>query len=159
MKTKNQHHFIDFLFPLTLFLLFASLSVIIILLATNIYRDTTSNSYYNDNTRLSLAYLTEKIHQNNTSDCISLDKVEGIDVLKISHPGEADNYYTYIYFKDGYLKELFLKENISPNLDFGRNISQLSSFFVEQISPSLLSFSCTDHQDKSFRTLISLKCD
>lgn len=159
MESKHQHHFIDFLFPLTLFLLFASLSVIIILLATNIYRDTTSNSYYNDNTRLSLAYVSEKVHQNNGAQRIHLDTIEGTDVLVIHHPGETDNYSTYIYFKDGYLKELFLKDGLSPDLNFGRNISQVSSFTIQQVSPSLLSFHCTDQQNRSFRTFIGLKCN
>ena len=158
METKTQRHFIDFLFPLTLFLLFTSLAVFIILLATNIYKDTANNSYYNDNARLSLAYVSEKIHQNNEENKISLTAVDNTDVLAISHQGEASTYYTYIYFRDGYIKELFFKEDTPVNLDFGRNISQVSSFKIDKVSPSLLSFICLDGLGEEYRTLVSLKC-
>ena len=159
MRQRNHRHFIDFLFPLTLFLMFASLAVIIILLATNIYRETNQNSYYNDNARLSLTYVTEKIHQNNAEGRIQLTSMENLDVLSISHSGEQDLYYTYIYYKDGYIKELFIKAGTIPNFDFGRKIAPVSSFSIKEMTPQLLSFLCNDENQRTYHTIISLKCN
>ena len=157
METKNHRHFIDFLFPLTLFLLFASLAVIIILLATGIYKDTANNSYHNNNARLCLAYVFEKVHQNNQADRIHIDTIKDTPVLRISHPGEDHSYYTYIYYKDGYIKELFVKEGTLADLDFGRNISKAASFEIKQPGPLLLSFYCRDEQQREYRTVVGLK--
>lgn len=157
MDPKSKKHFIDFLFPLTLFLVFASLAITLILLATNVYRETVQNSYYNDNARLSLAYITEKIHQNNHRDNIRISSINSTDVLEISHPGNEITYYTYIYFKDGCLKELFVKEGITPDLEFGQTIAVLSSFRMKELSSNLLSFACSDLNQHETTILVGIK--
>ena len=157
MDPKDRKHFIDFLFPLTLFLVFASLSITLILMATNVYRETVQNSYYNNNARLSLAYITEKIHQNNNEDQIRITKINTTKVLEIRHPGPTTSYYTYIYFKDGYLKELFIKEELTADLEFGRNIANLSSFTMEEFSSNLYSFTCTDLNQHETTILVGIK--
>ena len=157
MEHKNHRHFIDFLFPLTLFLIFASLAVIIILLATNIYQETNRNSYYNDNARLSLTYVTEKIHQNNSEGCIKILNKDNMNILCISHSMKEDSYNTYIYYKDGHIKELFLKEGVTADFNFGRNIAPVSSFSMEMTEEKLLSFFCIDHNGQQYHTVIGLK--
>ena len=129
MERKNHHHIIDFLFPITLFLLFASLAITIILLATNIYRETAEHSYYSNNARLSLSYLSEKVKHHNRKGNISLETSQDHNILVITHPDETDTYYTYIYYEDGYLKELFVKEGVE--YDFSFSIVML--YFFTQI--------------------------
>lgn len=157
MDPRKRKHFIDFLFPLTLFLVFASLAVTLILLATNVYQESVRNSHYNDNARLSLAYITEKIHQHNRQGNIRITSFDGTDILEITHPGTEASYYTYIYFQDGCLKELFFKEGVVPNLTFGRNIADLTSFSIEELSADLLSFTCVDQTQHKTKILVGLK--
>ena len=68
----KQRHMIDFLFPVALFFVFALSALTVILLATQIYRSTTENSSLNYTARTSLSYISEKVHQNDSRQSISL---------------------------------------------------------------------------------------
>ena len=60
---KQRNHVIDFIFPISLFFVFAVSSLVVILLAANIYRSTTRESIDQDASRTVLSYISEKIHQ------------------------------------------------------------------------------------------------
>ena len=137
---KNKH-VIDLIFPLSLFFVFISSCVIVLILSFHVYKETLDLEQVNYESRTALSYIVQKIHQNDTSKAISLCQKEKSDVLVIKN----QNYVTYIYEDDGYLKELFVQENIIP-------VSKLKMKQKDQ----LFTLSCMiDHQ--YVETKVSLK--
>ena len=63
IRERQTSHMIDFLFPLALFFCFAVSAIVLILMATGIYRSTTESSARNHVGRTALAYVSEKLHQ------------------------------------------------------------------------------------------------
>ena len=60
----KRRHMIDFLFPVALFFVFALSALALILLSAGIYQSTTETSSLQYTARTALAYIGEKIHQN-----------------------------------------------------------------------------------------------
>ena len=108
----QQNHMIDFLFPVALFFVFAVSAMTVILLATGIYRSTTEHSSLNYTARTSLAYICEKIHQNDAGGDVALGTFDGCDALILRQTRGEDTYQTYIYVYENELKELFIKDGV-----------------------------------------------
>ena len=63
-ESTARKHTIDILFPWALFGLLAICGLLVLILAADIYQDTTTMADENYESRTVLSYLTEKIHQN-----------------------------------------------------------------------------------------------
>lgn len=154
--TKRKH-MIDFLFPVALFFVFALSALTVILLAARIYQSTTETSSLNYTSRTSLSYISEKIHQNDINDAVSLGSFDGCEALVIKQSVGEDIYYTYIYADNKELKELFVKDGTTAKASSGRKILDIQDFSIEQISDHLLKFSCTDQNNQTASSVIGIR--
>lgn len=153
----KQRHMIDFLFPVALFFVFALSAVTVILLATRIYQSEAENSSLNYTSRTSLSYISEKIHQNDLTDSVSLGSFDGCDALVLRHETSDAVYYTYIYSYQNELKEIFIKDGAATNAAAGQTILKVQDFSMEQVADGLFSFQCTDESGQSASTLVSVR--
>ena len=128
----------------------------VILLATGIYKSTTHASSLSNTSATALAYITEKIHQNDRNGCIDLGIWDNCPALVITHDGELTGYATYIYFYEGQLKELFINNQISADATAGSTILRLSDMQLTEVSDNLLQISVTDTEIHRTSTLVGL---
>ena len=77
----KRRHMIDLLFPIALFFVFALSALTLILLAARIYQSTTANSSLQYTSRTGLAYISEKIHQNDEDGAVYLGNFDGQDAV------------------------------------------------------------------------------
>ena len=140
----QQNHMIDFLFPVALFFVFAVSAMTVILLATGVYRSTTEHSSLNYTARTSLAYICEKIHQNDINGDVVLGTFDGCDALILKQPRREDTYQTYIYVYENELKELFIKDGVDAPAKSGKTILAVEDFSMETIKDGMFRFTCTD---------------
>ena len=70
---KNKH-VIDMIFPIALFFVFISSCFIVLILSFHTYRKTVQLEQSNYQTRTALSYITQKIHQNDLIDSVSLQQ-------------------------------------------------------------------------------------
>lgn len=140
----QQNHMIDFLFPVALFFVFAVSAMTVILLATGVYRSTTEHSSLNYTARTSLAYICEKIHQNDINGDVVLGTFDGCDALILKQPRREDTYQTYIYVYENELKELFIKVGVDAPAKSGKTILAVEDFSMEAVRDGLFRFTCTD---------------
>ena len=119
MKRRNEKkHVIDFLFPLAVFFVLAASSVAIVVLASGFYSrqvKTSSDSYSG---RTALAYVTEKMHQNDENGAIADGTFDGENALVIRQRYDEKDYVTYLYAYDGYLRELFVRDGTDTGKAF-----------------------------------------
>lgn len=108
MKRRNEKkHVIDFLFPLAVFFVLAASSVAIVVLASGFYSRQVKASSDSYSGRTALAYVTEKMHQNDENGAIADGTFDGENALVIRQCYDEKDYVTYLYAYDGYLRELF----------------------------------------------------
>ena len=143
----------DFLFPITLFFIFFCSSVILLLFSANVYESVVEDSNKNFDTGTSLAYVTEKIRQNNSNGNIKISNFDGYDALEIKEIYDEKTYITYIYEMDGVLKEIFLQEGVPANAKAGTTIMNIKDFCMEDKGNGLIEFTATSH-DGSVESVI-----
>lgn len=154
---SQQRHMIDFLFPIALFFVFAISSILVILMATNVYQSTVKASNISDSSRMSLSYVAEKVHQNDQENSVSLGKFDGRRALVTEQNYGGENYRTYIYAHDGQLKELYIKDGIKASAGAGTAIMEVEDFNISEIDAGLFRISCKDKNGHVSSTVIGTR--
>ena len=152
-------HTFDFIFPITLFFVFTSTALVVLLCSANIYQNVVDASARSFETSTTLAYITEKIRQNDTSlnQRISIETFDGYEALTISQTINNTLYHTYIYEAEGELKELFIQAAISASADFGTTILEIGHLEMNEISDGLFQFICTSTDGSTDSVTISTR--
>ncbi len=153
----RQNHMIDFLFPVALLFVFAVSSLAVILLATEVYRSTTEHSSLNYTARTSLAYISEKIHQNDNGGDVFIDVCDGCDTLILRQDYNGTVYKTYIYEYENELKELFAKDGLDFQASMGKTILAVEDFSMDTVKDGVFRFSCTDADGQKASTVVGIR--
>ena len=144
-QTRSRH-VIDLIFPIALFFVFAASALIVLILAADLYGTTTSRLRVNDENRSALAYIEEKIRQNDTEGALKIVSIEDRDCLAMSADYNGVLCTTYIYEYDGMLKELFIRYDVPFSLKSGRDIMEISSLTITNPEDRLYRFTVTDSE-------------
>ena len=125
---KNKH-VIDMIFPIALFFVFISSCFIVLILSFHTYRKT-----------------------------VQLEQIDQKDVLVLKSSYSQGKYTTYLYEDKGYLKELFISNQLEFDKDDGKKIMPVSHLKMQQINPYLYHFSCiVDHKEINTNVAIQSK--
>lgn len=142
-KTK-----IDTLFLVSLFVLFAFTSCILVLLGAKQYHTTADSMNQNYEVRTAFSYFSEKVRQNDHAS-INLTNFDGIPALVITETTEAAAYQTYIYVYDHNLCELFVESQTDIHPSMGQPIVSMNALDMELSDRGLLTLTFTDTQNIS----------
>ena len=153
---------IPVLFVLTLFLLLAVLSVSVILAGSSVYEKISDNMNDNYDRRVSFSYLTTKIRQNDSDGNIYVEEKDGEQMLAIKENFWGDEYITYIYYYDGWIREIFLDvvngKTIDFELDWGDEIIKIEGFsFFFNNEAGKIEMSLTDREGNTQSTKVALR--
>lgn len=160
MHTRQEsRHLIDLLFPIALLFVFVLSAVSVILLATGVYQDTTEHSARSYTAETALAYLTEKVHQNDGSGLMDLTEFDGCEALRIRQTYDDLSYTTYIYVYEDALRELFLKDGAAASAGDGRELLSLHSLNFQDLGNGLLSFSSEDLEGHEATALVRVRSE
>lgn len=154
MRSQEQHHSIGNLFCVLLLLMFAGSSLILVLLGSRIYQNGVSHLDENYTVRTAIAYVSEKVRQHDESGCISIETLGGQPSLRLEETIDDEAFYTYIYFYNGSLMELFLSTDTNASPDMGSKIVDLSGFSVTEESGGFLSVTAISEEGSSLSTLL-----
>ncbi len=153
----KHRHMIDFLFPVALFFVFALSALTLILLSAGIYQSITEASSLQYTARTALAYIGEKIHQNDENGAVYLETFDGCEALVLEQEYDEASYHTYIYTWQGELKELFIRDGVKAGVEDGKTILDVREFSMERISDSLFQFECIDEDERKSSALIGVR--
>lgn len=139
-RKDKPEHVIDIIFSLSLFVFFAFIGICVVLIGSRIYQSTASHMEANYTSRTALAYASEKIRQSDSSGAVELLVPEGFkeQALILHQTIDQTDYVTYIYFYDGALRELLIKEGTRITPEQGTALVFLSSFEIEKTEDNLL---------------------
>ena len=144
----------DFLFPLSLFFVFFCSSIIILLFSANLYESVVEDANRNFETGTSLAYITEKIRQNDSNSNISISEFDGYEALEIQEIHDNKLYKTYIYEMDGLLKEIYIQDGISATAKAGTTIMNISNLDMIEKGNGLIEFTITASDNSTESVII-----
>lgn len=160
MEVKNNgKHMIDILFVLSLFLFFAICSVILIILGADVYQKEVNHMENNFESRTSIAYLFEKVRQNDAFDSISLDTKYGNEVLKLGTNINDTDYAIWLYEYQGYLYELFTRTDLDLEPQAGQKIMEINHLNFKELSPKLYMISFENKEGEKITLYLSSHCE
>ncbi len=140
----------DFLFTLALLLLFALTSLALVVTGANVYRNTAASMEENYTTRTALAYVAEKIRQNDVDGALTARD----NVLCLTQYGE-ENACLYIYEYQGWLSELLIRESQEFRPEEGQRLLEVGSFSVESQGGSLYEIAVSGTDGEAASLLVS----
>lgn len=155
-KLSSKTRKIDSFFVMILFLLFAITAAVLVLIGVRQYQVTADSMNYNYEVRTATSYLREKIRQNDNSASICVESIDGVEVLSLSSMVNDTVYHTYIYYYDGYLRELYIADGSSYTLGSGQQIIELSGFKPSMATDRLILATIFDTQGGSTDIYLSV---
>lgn len=127
----------DTFMVMLLFFLFAATAFILILVGIKQYKLTADNMNENYEVRTASSYFTEKFRQYDTDLGISITEIDGTSALSFSEEIDDSLYTTYIYFYDGFVRELFVSDDSVYTLQSGQEIIELGDLQMQYSTNSI----------------------
>lgn len=93
-----------------------------VLMGSRVYENITKRSDENFSGTTALSYIANKIRQGDREDAVDIIEVDGTPVLQLKQKVGDEMYHTWIYWKDGQIRELFTDENSGLGLEDGLEI-------------------------------------
>jgi hypothetical protein len=165
MLTKSNvsgFSLVPVLFVLTLFLLLSILAVSVILAGSSVYETISEDMDGNYYRRVSFSYLTTKIRQNDSDGNIYVEEKNGEPMLAVKENYMGEEYVTYIYYHDGWIRELFLDlidgKTVDFELDWGERIIEAEGFaFFFNGEAGKIEMNLTDAEGNTQSTKVALR--
>jgi len=124
-----------------------------------VYERIINNMESNYNSRTSFSYIVNKVHQSDEEGKVSVGNYMGYDALVITEEIDNVNFCTYLYYCDGYLKELFIRQSLEIDPQYGTDIIELDSFDVEKVSDSLYRFEFAAKGNETSHLFVHVRSD
>ena len=157
-NNRKDKHIIDSVFVICLMLLFVLCALSVIAIGASIYKKNVAQTNENYSQRVSVAYITEKVRQADQNGLVFVDQRFDRNVLVMQQEVDGVLYDTLIYSYQGYLCELFARDDISPIYpQSGQKILKINSFDIKQIHDGLLSAIITSDDGVEESVLIAVK--
>lgn len=143
----KARHFVEVLFPLSLYGLFALLALLLVLIGTQVYGGIVDRAAARSDARAALSYVANKIRAGETKDGLYLDVRDGCSLLVIQETDGGQALETLIYYHDGFLRELFQEVGTPFVPADGERLVSIPSFAITE-ADGLLTITITDTQQQ-----------
>lgn len=131
-RTQTGGQAISGLFTMLLFLVFVLCALFSVLMGSRVYENITKRSDENFSGTTALSYIANKIRQGDREDAVDIIEVDGTPVLQLKQKVGDEMYHTWIYWKDGQIRELFTDENSGLGLEDGLEILECDRLSMEK---------------------------
>ena len=131
-KTQTKGSAISGLFTMLLFLVFVLCALFSVLMGSRVYENIIKRSDANFSGTTAISYIANKIRQGDRENSVDIIEVDGTSVLQLKQQVGEEKYHTWIYWKDGSIRELFTDENSGLGLDDGLEILECAGLSMEK---------------------------
>lgn len=130
---KKQKSIVDVVFIIALLGVFTITAFFTLIFGSQIYSGIVNERDEKHFSRTAYHYITEKMHSHDEAGCVDIiDCGEG-KALRLKTANEASEYYTYLYYEDGAVREFTAIANFDFNFTGGTKIFDAKNFFVEEL--------------------------
>jgi hypothetical protein len=157
-KDNKGKHIIDGVFVICLLMMFLISALTVIAIGANVYKKNVEQTSENYSQRISFAYITEKVRQADQKGLVFVDERFGKSALIMQQDIGGVKYDTIIYDYEGYLCELFARNDLGTLYpQSGQKILQINSFDVKEVTDGLLTATITDDDGCEESIFIAVK--
>lgn len=129
---------ISLLFMILLFFALGIFSVVTVITGARVYENINTRAEDNFRGQTVLSYITHKVRQADEKGMISVEIIQGVDVLILKEEYQSLEYQTMIYSIDGQLKELFTQVDSGLGLSDGIEIMDCKKLNFSFVSNNLI---------------------
>ena len=123
---KQQRHqngqTMNLLFTMLLFLVFVLCALFTVLIGGKVYENINSRIEENYFGQVVLNYVANKVRQSDRAGSVTVKDMEGTSVLELAQEINGASYVTWIYYRDGAVRELFTDTESGLGLKDGLEI-------------------------------------
>lgn len=158
MKTQVQQkgRTVNLLFTMLLFLVFVLCALFTVLIGGKVYENINSRIQENYSGQVVLNYVANKVRQGDQAGCVAVKTIEGTSVLELSQEIDGRTFVTWIYYKDGTVRELFTNEGSGLGLKDGLEIMECRGLEFTQ-EDSVLEVQVTGTANAANRLLLNIR--
>lgn len=153
MRRKPIQHHIDALIALLLFGVFAVCVLAVLLTGADAYRRLTQRDQAAYDRRACTQYIATKVRQADGLGAVATADIEGAQALVL---GGDEEYITYIYCYDGWLRELYIWAEQPVSLEDGRELAAAEGLGLS-LEDGLLTVQVTSAQGVEDTLVLSLR--
>lgn len=129
---ERAHSSAQTFFALLIAFVFSVTSLLLVLMGVEAYRNVSHSLTVNNQIRASLSYVANQIRSAGQADDISLQTLDGQNVLVIRSSQDQIFLKNYLYDRDGYLMEFFANDTDSFEPERGEKITEISDFSIAE---------------------------
>lgn len=150
---NKKQHAIDIIFVLSLFCAFAVLALFVVVLGANVYKGISADMTRNYDARTSLAYMSEKIRQNDVEGGVFVGDVNGSKALVLKQETGGQAYETWVYVEDGWLSEVTVAAGTDVSEIAAQPLSELAQMDVT-LSNGIFDISVEDKAGNRYESAV-----
>ena len=128
----TRKHSLDALFALLLYGLFALLSLLLVLIGAQVYKNIVATSDAHSTVRASLSYVANKVRAGDVEGGIRIETRQDLPLLVLEEQAGGATYETLIYYYDGALRERFQHSGAAFDPANGETLTALDGFALSQ---------------------------
>lgn len=136
---------------------FALFAVMLVMLGARAYHSTVESGAVHADGRVLESYLVNAVRADDARGAVSVQQIDGLDVLKISADYAGTGYDKWIYCWDGSLRELFVDSEFEFDPASGEIICPARDVKLD-LQGALLSAVLTDSAGAEHRVNVALHC-
>lgn len=152
MNPRQKQYSSDTLFSFLLLLIFTVFTLLLAGTGAAVYKNSMAKLDENYTSRTAIAYVSEKFRQHDSAGAVELTVLPGsvttgaatgdtsadntsdaIPALALRDTIDGEQFVTYVYYYDGALRELFVRETTSVSPEMGSRIVELESCTFEHV--------------------------
>ena len=157
-KSKRSRTVIQILCTLSLFLLFAICSLILISISASNYKGLLGDADDNFNANSSLRYVTNKLHSYDVENGINIEIINGVECLSLTQSSDNNLYKTLIYYYDGYLYEIYASKDFAFKPGNGEKLLKINNFTFELSNNNTIILNAQNLKDETITSIVYLRC-
>lgn len=132
----------NLLFTMLLFLVFVLCALFTVLFGGRVYENISDRMEENYTGGVALGYVANKVRQGDRAGAVRVVEIDGTPVLELAQEINESRYVTWIYYREGTIRELFTREDSGLGLADGLEIIACDGF-VPSMEGNLVSVETT----------------
>lgn len=141
-KAGGRGQMMNVLFTMLLFLVFVLCALFTVLIGGKVYENISTRMEENYAGSVALNYIANKVRQGDVNGMVSVQEIEGTEVLELKEVEGENTYITWIYCRDGSIRELYTNAESGLGLSDGLEILECEGLKLS-MDGSLLSIEIT----------------
>ncbi len=152
---KKHSKIIQLFCSMSLFLLFAICSLIIIVIGIENYKGMLAENDKKFAAYSSSKYISNKIKAYNKEGCVKIKTIDDIDCIILAESIDNQSYNTMIYCYNGSLYENFMSDEDIFRPDNGIEVFKISEMNVEKIDDQIIKLNIVDPEDEKITSYVN----